>query len=118
MSNLNNSGHKAYDKAVIVRMDTVDEKIGSIIIPEKEREKQQFAEVYGLLVSAGANAFGEATEEAKRRGIEPDVPRPGDRVTVTKYAGYLLHKSNTKDGNEYRVCNDEDIIALVEEGSV
>lgn len=115
MSNLNNSGHKAYDKKILVRMDKVEEKVGSLYLPPDARDKQQMAEIYGTVIDVGVNAFGEAVDEAERRGAAADIPKPGDRICLARYAGILLHQKRTKDGNEYRMCNDEDVVAVVEE---
>lgn len=115
MNNLNPSGHKPFDKKILVRMDRIEEKVGSLYLPPDARDKQQLAEIYGTVVAVGANAFGEAIEEAERLGRTADVPQPGDRICLARYAGVLIHQKKTKDGNEYRMCNDEDVVAVVEE---
>ena len=38
----------------------------------------------------------------------------GDKVLVTKYAGYLAGQGQTADGLEYRLVNDRDIFARID----
>ena len=40
------------------------------------------------------------------------LPKPGDKVLFGKYAG--TNVKGPKDGKEYRVLNDKDIIALLD----
>lgn len=74
-----------------------------LIIPESAKEKQDAAQVWGLLVSLSplANDFASYPE-----GF---APRAGDIVLYAKYGGTLV---TGDDGREYRVLKDKDI-ALV-----
>lgn len=98
---INHSGINPLDLRVLVKPDPVDDKIGSIIIPDAERERRQMAECRALLVAVGENAF---TEVAGKK------PQPGDRVLLAKYAGIV---TKGDDGEEYRLCNDADICAVL-----
>jgi chaperonin GroES len=105
----NPSGIVPMDLRILVRPDTVEEKSkGGIIIPESAQEKEKYAQCKATVVAIGENAF----EEAASRSPAFVKPQPGTRVLIAKYGGVLL-KGN--DGVEYRIMNDEDIIARLEE---
>lgn len=105
----NPSGIVPMDLRILVRPDTVEEKSkGGIILPESAQEKEKYAQCKATVVAIGENAF----EEAATRSAAFVKPQPGTRVLIAKYGGVLL-KGN--DGVEYRIMNDEDIIARLEE---
>lgn len=89
------------DLRVLVLPDKQEEKIGSIYIPDQERERREMAECRALLVAVGENAFAE---------MNGTKPKPGDRVLMAKYAGIM---TKGDDGEEYRLVNDEDICAVL-----
>lgn len=95
------SGHR-----VLIQPETVEEKTsGGIILAATTKERDQQATMRGTVVAVGVNAwkaFDDGTPWAKE----------GDKVVFRKYAG-----ENVKDGDvDYRVVNDEDILAVVKEG--
>jgi co-chaperonin GroES (HSP10) len=100
----NDSGIIPVEYKVLILPDEVPEKTESGILfrPETAREKEQWAQVRGLLVSVGGNAF----EDWKGT-----IPSPGDRVMFAKYAG--IREIDGSDGKKYQVCNDKDIIAVI-----
>lgn len=103
---LNPSGIHPTEYRVLIRPVTVEEKsAGGIILPEEKRERDQYAVQEGELVAVSPLAFSYADWPA---GAQP--PQIGDRVIFAKYAG-----SNRKgrDGVEYRVVNDRDIVAVL-----
>lgn len=72
-----------------------------IIIPEtKEKERLQYAQVEGELISVGGNCFDD--------WLEP-IPQVGDKVIFDKFAGFVK-KTN---GTEYRIISDTDILAIM-----
>ena len=79
---------------------------GGIIIPETNQDKQQAAREVGIFVTAGGNAFTEPTWPKEY------IPRPGMRVLFDRYAGSM---QKGKDGKEYRLLNDKEIGAIVED---
>ena len=104
----NNSGINPLDMRVLVRPDPAEEVTkGGIILVADHVEKEKYATVKGTLIAAGVNAFAEARSH-------PDfiAPNPGDRVMIAKYGGVMI-KGN--DGDDYRIMNDEDIVAQLEE---
>ena len=77
-------------------------KAAGLVMPEREKEREQMAQMYGRLIAVGGNAF----EDWKG-----NVPKPGDRVMFAKYAGAQVEG---KDGIKYRIASDKDIAAVME----
>jgi len=102
MSTINTSGVEPLDLRVVIKPDPPEKKIGSIIIPDVEVDRQKYAATKGTLVAVGENAFSEA---ARTPGFVR--PQPGDRIMYGKYAGTTF---KGVDGEEYLVANDEDVI--------
>lgn len=100
----NESGMMPVEYKVLVKLDPVEEKTaGGIIITEAQTERSQMAETYATLIDVGGNAFSDW------QGL---IPRKGNRVLISKYAGQPPKAGDTKD--LYRFCNDKDIIAVIE----
>lgn len=98
----NPSGITPIDLRVLVKPDKVEEKTkGGILLPDEVNERNQMAECRALLVATGENAFCE---------VSGKKPKPGDRVLIAKYAGIV---TKGDDGEEYRLCNDADICAVL-----
>lgn len=104
----NPSGIVPMDLRVLVRPDGPGAMIGSIHIPESVQDKERFAQCKGTLIAVGENAW----EEAASRSPHFTKPSPGDRILIAKYGGVLLKGA---DGVEYRIMNDEDVVARLEE---
>lgn len=119
---MNESGIKPLDLKVLVLPEEVKEKTeGGIFLPDDNRNKEKYAQIYGTLVAIGSNAFYEWIEMNVRKNkyldqdpdsIEDIIPQIGDKVAMSKYAGKIM---KGKDGKEYRLCNDADISAVMEE---
>lgn len=71
-------------------------------LPEREKEREQMASMYGTLIAVGGNAFEK---------WEQPIPKPGDRVLFARYAGNQLLGD---DGKTYRIANDKDVAAVLE----
>jgi co-chaperonin GroES (HSP10) len=97
----NQSGIIPIDLRVLVKPDKITNKIGSVYIPDTSSDRSQMAECRATLVAVGENAFCE---------MRGRVPVPGDRVLIAKYAGIVTPGD---DGEEYRLCNDADICAVL-----
>lgn len=108
---LNTSGMEPLDLRVLVLPDTAETVTrGGIIIPEAAAEQKRMAMTFGTLVAVGENAW----EEAVARGPHFSRPKVGDRIVFAKYGGTVL---TGKDGKEYRLMNDEDVIGRVKEAA-
>lgn len=105
---LNPSGILPLDLRVLVLPDSAETVTkGGIILPEPEVDKQKFAQCKATIVAVGVNAFGEA-----RKNPDFVAPAPGDRVLIAKYHGVMIIGN---DGADYRLLNDEDVTARLEE---
>ena len=105
---MNNSGMVPLDLRVLVRPDPVEERTaGGIILTAETLDKKKWETCKATLVACGSNAWSEAKAT---RGF--DAPQPGARVMISKYAGIL---TKGDDGEEYRLINDEDVVAVLVE---
>ena len=103
---VNDSGLIPTEFCVVVQLDAAREKVGSIFLPTDVQDRDKLSAEEGTLIAVSPVAFDYANWPAGAR--KPEV---GDRVLFRKYAG-LLHKRNDRD---YRLLNDKDIVAIVEE---
>jgi co-chaperonin GroES (HSP10) len=108
---LNLSGIFPTEYKVLISPEKVDEKIGSIIVPQSKQEHDKYAQIKGRIVAVSPLAFSYATE-AEWAAAKAQKPSPGQLVLYGKYAG--VHTKG-KDGQDYLLVNDKDIAALVEE---
>ena len=104
---MNTSGFDPLDLRVLVLPDAVEQKTaGGIILPVEAGEREKYAMIFGTLVAVGENAW----EEAAGRSSAFAKPRPGDRVVYAKYGGIEI---KGRDGKQYRLMNDEDVVGRV-----
>ena len=101
----NTSGIQPQGDRVLVRVEEIEEVTdGGIVIPRSEREKHEAAQMAAVLVACGIDAWS-------------DYQRPfaeaGDRVLYQRHSGIQL---KGKDGKLYRLVNDVDILATLDEG--
>ena len=105
---MNPSGILPTEYKVLIKPDKVEEKTKSgIYLPEEHRDRQDASATTGKLLARSPLAF--------QYDVWPDAsdpPKPGDRVAFAKYAGVSI-KGN--DDEDYRIVNDKDIIAILEE---
>jgi len=94
---------------VLVAPKPVEEKIGSIIIPDMSKDAEKYATVEGTIIDISHLAFTYATETE----WDGHKPKAGQRVIYAKYAGVRI--KSPKDGREYLLINDKDIVATIEE---
>jgi len=88
-----------HDRVLVKRLERLDDKHGSIIIPDSAREKPQ----EGKVMAVGT---GRVTEDGKKL---PLAVREGDRILFGKYSG-----SEVKlDGQEYLIMKEEDVLGIL-----
>src|SRR6266403_3334577 len=75
-------------------------KKGGIIIPDTAKEKP----MESLVVAVGTGKTG---DDGKKVFLEV---KKGDHVLVNKYGGTEIKL----DGKDYRICNGEDILAVID----
>ena len=85
---------------VVIQVSKEEEKmIGGILIPGSAKEKPQ----EGLVAAVGEGAWFEGNR------VPMDV-KVGDKVIYSKYAGNEIKV----DGEEYLICRQDDVLAIVE----
>lgn len=99
----NTSGLTPLDLRILVKPDAVQEKIGSVYVPDAAKDKAKYAGTKATLVAVGCNAFKEWGEGARK-------PQPGDRVLYAQYTGA---REKGADGEDYVVMNDADLLAVI-----
>lgn len=100
----NTSGLVPVDLRIVVKPDPVEEKIGSIFVPDQAKDKAKYAATRATLVAVGDNAF-------KEWGASAVKPKPGDRVLYAQYTGA---REKGADGEDYVVMNDADLLAVIQ----
>jgi len=99
----NTSGIYPLEYKCLVRMKEKAEKTdGGIVIPEEIRSREAHAIQECELIAIGALAFDDPDWK--------DCPEVGDILMTDKYPGSPV---TGKDGKEYRIINDKEIIAKV-----
>ena len=121
---MNKSGVTPKGDRVLVKPDVIEEKTeGGIILPSQELGKHQAAQMAGILVDAGPDAWIDRITTVKRlidgqlkiveqrtTGYSEPFARIGERVCFAQYNG---RNFVGEDGIEYRLLNDEDITGTV-----
>ena len=94
----NKSGLEPRGVAVLVEPYEPELKAGNIVIPDQVRAQMAQVDNRAIVIQVGPTAWADESEPRAR---------PGDRVLVTKFAGYMA--TGPKDGKQYRLVNDRDI---------
>ncbi len=102
---MNESGLMPLEFNVVVKIDAIEDKIGSIFIPTSAKERENLAVEEGTLVAVSPHAFTYA--EWPEGACPPEV---GAKVLIARYAGVLRER----DGKQFRIVKDRDIVAVVE----
>lgn len=82
-----------------------DGRTFELLKSDESAERQQYAQMEGTLVAVSEHAFSYADWK------NSSAPKPGDRVIYCRYAGGNPIKG--KDGKDYRIVNDKDVIAVL-----
>lgn len=110
MSADNASGITPTEFKVLIDPTPIEDRIGSILLPDMTKESEKFAQTKGKIVARSPHAFSYANPE-EWAAVGAEKPKPGDIVIYAKYAGVRV---KGKDGKEYLIVNDKDICATVE----
>lgn len=115
---LNSSGIYPCGDRILVRPDEIEEKTdGGIVIPATVADEHMHAQTSGILIAVGPDAWHHFVEKGPQgatiRGYSKPFANVGDKVMFAKYGGQEVWG---KDGVRYRVLNDEDITAVIDEG--
>jgi co-chaperonin GroES (HSP10) len=106
---VNTSGLAPVEYKILIQPESVEEtdevlksaRMAGIALPDKATDRERMAQVRGVLVAVGGNAF---------EGWQEPIPKVGDVVYYAKYAGLMV---KGKDDSELRLANDKDISAIV-----
>ncbi len=93
-------------KCLIKPDEVEDQTKGGLYLPDSARTKQQFAVDRGEIVSVGEGFF---------KDLPGPEPKPGDKVIFNRYAGTLITIEDNGKREDYRLCNDKDICAILVE---
>lgn len=89
-----------YDRIVVKRIETQEQKIGGLFIPDSAKEKPQEGEV----VAVGK---GKRLEDGKVVPLDVQV---GDRILFGKYSG-----SDIKlDNEEYLIMREDEVLGILD----
>lgn len=97
----NTSGLKPLGRAVLVKPYEPERKESLIVIPESAQERLSAVDSRAVVVELGAAVWPD----------EPYRAKPGDKVLISKMAGFVA--KGTRDGQLYRFINDRDIFAAI-----
>ncbi len=87
------------ENVLLRRLESAEEKIGSIIVPDTAKEKPMTAEV----IAVGA---GKVLKDGSRQA--PEV-KPGQHILIGKYSG-----SEVKlDGEDFIIVREDEILGIV-----
>lgn len=112
LKEMNKSGLMPLGQAVLVKPYESQLKSNRIAIPDAVQERFAMVEQRAIVVAVGPEAW--ARERVRLLGIplwRRLRARPGDRVLVSKHAGYMA--KGTEDGQQYRMVNGNDIFAKI-----
>lgn len=101
-------GIRATGFAMVVAMPPPNDKRGSLFIPDSVADKDQMVEVRGRIVSMSPACFDFANFPP---GTAPVI---GDVIQFARLSGI---QTTGSDGNLYRVIQDRDVLAIVEEAA-
>jgi chaperonin GroES len=88
------------DRVLIKQLEAEEKTKGGIVLPDTAKEKPQ----EGKVVAIGP---GKVLESGK---IQAPGVKVGDRILYGKYSGTEV---TTKEGEEYLIIKEEDILAII-----
>ncbi|MEE9229534.1 MAG: co-chaperone GroES [Acidobacteriota bacterium] len=90
-----------YDRILVRRIESKEQKKGGIIIPDTAKEKPQEAKV----VAVGAGRLDEKT--GKKLPLEV---KAGDRVLIGKYSGTEIKINN----EEHLILREDEVLGIIQ----
>ena len=88
------------DRIVIKQLEAENKTKGGIVLPDTAKEKPQEGEVIAV-------GKGKILESGQLQALEVKV---GDKILYGKYSGSEI---TTKEGEEYIILKEEDILAII-----
>jgi len=104
---INTSGINPVGHRLLVLPEEVEEvsESGIIISVGQQKDREQLAQIRGTVVAMGSTCYGDQKDP---------WCKIGDFITFGKYSGLIYKGNETKDGKEYRIINDLDVVATHE----
>ena len=105
---INASGIIPVGHRLLIKPNEVNNMTASGIIIDVggAADRERMMQMVGVVVAMGTTAYKD----------QPDAwCKVGDKITFGKYSGLMYKDKDTKDGLEYRVINDLDVVAIHEE---
>ena len=87
------------DRVLVKALTEVEDKVGSIIIPDSAKEKPQEGEIVAI-------GTGRLTDDGNRVSLDLSV---GDRILYGKYSGTEVRL----EGDDYLIMREADVLAVV-----
>lgn len=101
----NTSGLKPLGVAVLIKAYEPERKGGLIELPDAIAGRMSMIDQRATVIAIGPSAWHD--EPCPRAAV-------GDKVLVTKFAGFMAGSGITADGAQYRIVNDRDIFCAIE----
>lgn len=98
---------------ILVKLLTSAKKIGSIVIPDSRRVDEDHASMMATVIDMGPDAYLDPEKF-------PSGPRCkiGDTILMKSMAGQRVMIGQGNDKEEYRLINDDTVMALVSDPSI
>jgi co-chaperonin GroES (HSP10) len=108
---MNTSGLRPVEFFVVVELDPSETTTpGGIILLDNVKDRDKLATQEGTLVAVSPHAFTYA-----EGWPEGSIPQVGQRVLFKKFAGALHTRKISGKDRDFRLLNDKDVIAIVDE---
>ena len=88
------------DRVVVKPLEAESKTKGGILIPDTAKEKPQ----EGKIIAVGKGKYSDSGS------LQPLEVKAGDKVLYGKYSGSEI---TTKDGEEFLIMREEDILAII-----
>lgn len=100
---------KPFGHRILVAVDKIKNKIGSIYLAEETKKFDQAKVSTATVIAIGATAY------KSKKEYQLQEVSVGDRVYISPYIGFKVYIKNDPD-RIYKLVDDEDLLALVEDG--
>jgi chaperonin GroES len=98
---------------LLIEQEKVEEATaGGIILPDQQKEREEYAAQSGRIISLGPLAFNEEDPVSGMDERYSGAPEVGDVVLIKKYAGGSYYDG--VDGGLYRVLQDIDVLGVIQ----
>ena len=88
------------DRVIVKTLEAEEKTKGGIVLPDTAKEKPQEGEIIAV-------GTGKRLDDGKVQSLDVKV---GDRILYGKYSGTEI---STKEGDDYLIMKEEDILAIV-----